>query len=128
VPRRVHLAAAREQPAEQRPADPTAAEVGADPALEGDLEGAAEGVRGEDGGVPDDQAGVVGDGQAVGGQVDPPAVPPLGQVVGIRELAGVVELLGSDQQRRDRGHVVSGQWPCGQAGRQRGKVGHGVGA
>lgn len=120
----VDLRAAAELPAEQRTAQPVAAPLGMHPALEVDPEGVAEGRRREHGGPGGQRAVVVEDRDPVPGQVDEVVDPPLGQVVGVGVLAGVVEFLGGGEEVCDVVDVVRAQRARGEALGQE-QLGHG---
>ena len=121
----VQGAAAVELPRQQRPADALTPGVGAHPALEVHRQRVAEGRRGHHGRVRDHEARRVQHGQPVAPGVEAPPPPPLGDVLGVGVLAGVVELLGGGQQRGDGGSVVGLQRAGGEALGQLGEVGHG---
>jgi hypothetical protein len=65
--------------------------------------------------VRDDEPRGVAHGQAVAAGIEPPAPPPLGDVLGVGVLARVVDLLGGREERGDGDRVVVGQGPGGEA-------------
>jgi hypothetical protein len=121
----VHLVATRELPLQQRPPDALLPVIGAQPALEVDGERTAEVARRHHRRVADDQTGGVADGEAVPVEVHAPAGPPLGQVLGVGVLAGVVDLLGRGQHGGDRRDVLGSEGPGGEPVGQGRNGGHG---
>ena len=126
VPLGVQRRPAVELPGQQGPADAASPEVGAHPALEVDREAR----RGRSGrpsrwrSATTSPAGSHTARPSRAGSMPQPA-PPLGDVLGVGVLAGVVDLLGGREERGDGGRVVGGQRAGGEAVGQHGEVGHG---
>lgn len=122
----VHLPAALELPRQEGAADTPVPPSRMDACLQADAEGVAERRQRQHRGPRDEVAVRSADGHAVALEVEEVVDPPLGQVVDVPVLTGVVDRLGSLQQHSRCRDVVVRQGPCDQTLGQGREIGHDV--